>query len=145
MENISISHELRVLTNLIRQKTFSHETLNEVGPILGSQGYIIKFLSDNQGKDVFQKDIEKTFKIRRSTVTDAINRMEKGGLIKRESVNFDSRLKKISLTEKGIAVHNIIDKSFKNTENELKSALTKQELELFFSLIKKLQTVVEKV
>ncbi len=145
MQNKSISQELKVLTNLIRRKTFSHETLNEVGQVLGSQGYVIRFLSENQDKDVFQKDIEKAFKIRRSTVTAALNRMEKGGLIKRESVDFDSRLKKISLTEKGLSIHNFIKKSFENTDNELKNALTQKEMDTFFSILSKLQSVLEKV
>ncbi len=145
MEKKSITHEVKILSNLIRRKTFNHDVLNEVGAILGSQGYIIKYLSDNQDKNIFQKDIEKTFKIRRSTVTSALNRMEKGGLIVRESVEFDNRLKKISLTIKGLEVHNFIKKSFENTDNDLKNALTEQEIEVFFTIIKKLQAVVEKV
>ena len=143
MENKSITHEIKVLSNLIRRKTFSHDTLSDVGAVLGSQGYVIKYLSENQDKDIFQKDIEKTFKIRRSTVTVALNRMEKGGLIKRESVDFDSRLKKISLTEKGLSVHNLIKQSFIKTDNELKNVLTEKELETFFKIIDKLQAVVE--
>ncbi len=143
MENKSISHEIKILSNLIRRKTFKHDAFNEVGDIIGSQGYVIKFLSKNQNKDVFQKDIEKTFKIRRSTVTVALNRMEKAGIIKRESVEFDNRLKKISLTEKGLSLHNFIIKSFENTDNDLKKVLSKQELENFFSTISKLQSVLE--
>lgn len=145
MQNKSISREIKILSNLIRRKTFKHDTFNEVGDIIGSQGYVIRFLSENQDKDVFQKDIEKTFKIRRSTVTVALNRMEKGGIIKRESVDFDNRLKKITLTEKGLSLHNLIVKSFENTDNDLKKVLTKQELENFFSTISKLQSVLEKV
>ena len=145
MENKSITHEIKVLSNLIRRKTFSHDIFNEVGAVLGSQGYVIKYLSENQDKDIFQKDIEKTFKIRRSTVTVALNRMEKGGLIKRENVDFDSRLKKISLTEKGLSVHNLIKQSFEKTDNELKSILTEKERECFFKIIDKLQAVVEQV
>ena len=94
-----IGAEIRILSNLIRRKTFDCDNASSVCGVLGSQGYIIKFLSENLEVDIFQKDIEKRFKVRRSTVTSALNRMEKAGLVKRESVAHDSRLKKISLTE----------------------------------------------
>jgi DNA-binding MarR family transcriptional regulator len=143
MENKSICHEVKVLSNLIRRKTFDNDCLKEIGPILGSQGYIIKYLSENQNCDIFQKDIEKKFKIRRSTVTSALNRMEKGGLVVRQSVERDSRLKKISLTEKGLSLHNYIESQFKSIENNLKAVLSNEEIDNFYNIIKKLQAVVE--
>ena len=51
----------------------------------------------------FQKDIEQRFAVGRSTVTNLIQLMEKKGFVKRESVKQDARLKKVILTEKGIA------------------------------------------
>ncbi len=138
-----ICTEIRILSNLIRRKTFDTDCFNEIGVILGSQGYIIKFLSENLNSDIFQKDIEKKFKLRRSTVTSALNRMEKAEFIKRESVDFDSRLKKITLTEKGLSVHRYIEGRINEIEKDLEKSLNKEEIEQFFSIIKKLQAVVE--
>lgn len=138
-----ISAEIRILSNLIRRKTFDNDCLNEIGVILGSQGYIIKYLSENLNSDIYQKDIEKKFKIRRSTVTSALNRMEKAEFIKRESVEFDNRLKKITLTEKGLSVHRYIENRINEIEKDLENSLSKEEMDKFFSIIKKLQAVVE--
>ncbi len=138
-----IGAEIRILSNLIRRKTFDCDNTSSVCGVLGAQGYIIKYLSENLEVDIFQKDIEKRFKVRRSTVTSALNRMEKAGLVKRESVSHDSRLKKISLTEKGLSLHNSIESRIKEVDSSLKSALTEEELDNFFAIIKKLQSVVE--
>ena len=56
-------------------------------------GWIIRYLYHNREKDVYQKDIEKMFSVRRSTVTNLIQLMEKKGYVRRESVAADARLK----------------------------------------------------
>ena len=66
-------------------------------------GWIIRYLYENREQDIFQKDIEQRFAVGRSTVTNLIQLMEKKGFVKRESVKQDARLKKVILTEKGIA------------------------------------------
>ena len=45
--------------------------------------------------DVYQKDIEEEFRIRKSTVTGILKLLEKNGFIRRESVPQDARLKRI--------------------------------------------------
>ena len=37
--------------------------------LTGMHGYLIRYLYENQGRDVFQKDIEEAFNITRSSVT----------------------------------------------------------------------------
>ena len=53
--------------------------------LTGMHGYLIRYLYENRGRDVFQRDIEKAFSISRSTVTVTLQLMEKNGLICRES------------------------------------------------------------
>ena len=65
-------------------------------------GWIIRYLIENQDKDIYQKDIEKHCSIGRSTVTNILQLMEKKGLIRREAVPNDARLKKVMLTQKGL-------------------------------------------
>ena len=65
-------------------------------------GWIMRYLYENRKKDIFQKDIEKFFSIGRSTVTNIIQILEKKGYVRRESVEYDARLKKVILTEQGI-------------------------------------------
>ncbi len=81
-------------------------------------GWILKYLYDNQDREVYQKDIEKRFGIGRSTVTTIIQLMEKRELVCRESVERDARLKKVTLTEKG-RLHNDLVKANIHRMNSL--------------------------
>lgn len=62
-------------------------------------GYI-KYCNDH-GSCVYQKDIENSFEIKRSSVASILANMEKGGYIVREVDGADARVKKVILTEKG--------------------------------------------
>ena len=143
MDKNYLGAEIRILSNLIRRKAFSIDVDENVGKAVGCQGFIIKFLYDNLNNEIFQKDIEKHFKVRRSSVTSALSRMEEAGLISRCSVERDSRLKKILLTQKGLDLHYKIEQKIKETEELLTSSLTDEEYEAFFHIIKKLQKSVE--
>ena len=67
------------------------------------QKHILKFiLLETMHKDLYQKDIEEEFQIRKSTVTGYVQLMEKNGLIQRKSVESDARLKSLIPTEKAI-------------------------------------------
>ena len=50
--------------------------------------------------DIYQKDIEKAFQIRRSSATGILQLLEKNGFIYRETVEWDARLKKLLPTPK---------------------------------------------
>ena len=60
------------------------------------------FVFSQQG-DVYQKDIESFFKLRRSTVSSQLDTLEKKGLIQRVPVSHDARLKKAGSYRGGTA------------------------------------------
>lgn len=65
------------------------------------QKHILKFiLLETMHKDLYQKDIEEEFQIRKSTVTGYVQLMEKNGYLTRESVKGDARKKRLVPTEK---------------------------------------------
>ena len=68
------------------------------------QRWVIGYLSEHEGKDVFQRDLEEEFSVRRSTATGILQLMEKNELITREPVSHDARLKKLVLTPKAIEI-----------------------------------------
>ena len=107
-------------------------------------GWIIRYLYHNREKDVYQKDIEKMFSVRRSTVTNLIQLMEKKGYVRRESVAADARLKKVLLTEKGIESHETIEKMIDHIEEELTDGISEEELRVFYEVIRKITDNVEK-
>lgn len=101
-------------------------------------GWIIRYLYDNCEKDIFQKDIEKTFSIGKSTVTNIIQAMEKKGYIRRESVEYDARLKKVVLTEKGIKNNKNIETMFSRMNQMIEENIDEKEKENFFLVTDKI-------
>ena len=80
-------------------------------------------------KDIYQKDIEKEFQIRRSTATGILQLLEKNGFVVRESVEWDARLKKIVPTEKAEGVREEILSNIRYMEKILKQGISKQDME----------------
>lgn len=111
--------------------------------LTGTHGWAIAYFYDHRDEDVFQRDFEKACNIRRSTATSILQLMEKNGLIVRESVPYDARLKKITLTEKALLLHRQIDTAFDELEEKLRASLTAQELAGFFSVLQKIQKEVD--
>lgn len=130
-----LAFAIRNVNILIKRRIDGSEGKILMDNVTGTHGYIICYLMDNKDRDVFQKDIEKRFSIRRSTCTNILNLMQKNGLISRSSVNTDARLKKITLTKKAEDIFCIIEKDRYSLENTLKNGLSESEIETLFSLL----------
>ena len=143
MEERRISLQLRLLNNLIHRLINTADVFKQMRELTGTHGYIIKYLMDHRSEDVFQRDIERTFSIRRSTASGILNLMEKNGLIKRESVQEDARLKKLVLTGKAIDLSNRITEDLESKERLMARGLTKQELDTFFAVLEKIKANLE--
>ena len=95
--------DILVIVNLIRHKINGSEKLSVVQKeISRRQAAVIGIIDEYQGKPVFQKDISRILKIRRSTATSMLQDMEREDLIKRMPVGGDMRLKQLLLTEKSM-------------------------------------------
>lgn len=105
----------------------------------GMHGYLLRYLYENQERDVFQRDIEKAFSISRSSVTVTLQLMEKNGLIRRESVAQDARLKRIVLTQKARDLHRQIEVDILAFESNLARGISEEEQEVFLRVAKKMQ------
>lgn len=80
---------------------------------------------------VFQHDVERAFGLSRSTATGILQLMEKNGLILRESVHNDARLKSLVPTEKAAHLDAQIGESLRRTEQRLTRGLSSAQLTLF--------------
>ncbi len=80
---------------------------------------------------IFQRDVERIFDMSRSTATGILQLMEKNGLILRESVASDARLKSLIPTEKAAQLDAQIGESLRQTERLLTQGLTNEQLALF--------------
>ena len=142
MNEKNVCKKVKMLANLTSRKIATTLDKKGIPDFTGGHGYIVCFIA-NSKVNVFQKDIEKEFKIRRSTVTTTLNLMEKNGIIMRESVKSDNRLKRISLTQKGYEYFEIFKKHIEETENEIESVLTDEEKAVFSKIIEKLISTFE--
>ena len=137
-----MGYEIKTINNLIRRRIDNVTVFSE--EITGMHGWIIGFIYHNQkNRDIFQRDIESEFLIRRSTATGMLQLMEKNDLIIREPVAYDARLKKIVLTPKAVAYHKAIVNELDQMEEQLRKGLTQEEIEEFFRLIRKIKKNIE--
>lgn len=108
-----------------------------------SQAYVIDFITDNNDRDVFQKDLEMEFDLKRSSVSLMLNNMEKHDLIKRVPVSEDARLKKIILTEKAIELSKKIAYAIDSVEIKLAENMDQDEINTFLNMLNKIRTNIE--
>jgi Transcriptional regulators len=138
----AISFEIRMLANLIKRQMDDGVSDGEDG-LTGMQGWVIGYLRGNSEREVFQRDLEKDFNIRRATVTGVLQLMERNGLIVRKPVVHDARLKKITLTPKAISQHDRVVQQFSEFENRLRQGLEEEEISVFFTIAEKLKINLE--
>ncbi len=133
-----LGFEIRTLNNCVK-RFFQATKPPELQQSTGVHGWAIKYFYENRNKDIFQLDFEERFSIRRSTATNMLKLMEKNGIITRESVDYDARLKKIVLTEKAVAIHKKAVKNIEMIESTLKNGITDEELASFYKVADKIK------
>ena len=87
---------------------------------------------------MFQKDIEEEFSLRPSSATELLKQMEKGGLIRREPVDYDGRLKKITVTEKALGYREQVVRDLADMEAELLRGVSREDLTVFFKVVEQM-------
>ena len=141
-KELHIGKEIDILSNKFK-RVINHK-VSQYG-VTGIQGKIIGFIRfESEKRDVFQKDIEEEFDIRRSSVTSVITLLEKNGYVKRVSFMQDARLKKLVLTDNGIELHNKVHNDIEDFEDYVKGELTKEELDKFMDILNRLSKRIEK-
>lgn len=143
MKEKMILTEFMKMFNLIKRSAFHNMEDFKQNDLTAQQSRLVCFIVKNSDKDLFQRDIESAFNIRRSSVTNLIQQLEKKGFIKRESVDNDARLKKIILTEKSIKADKIATERFNEIENKMTKNLTKEEKSILFNIIDKINKNME--
>ena len=127
----ALGPELRLLSNLIRRyfEQYSHKKC--IDEITGPNNWIIGYIGDQMDaeKDVYQRDLETRFGITRSTASKVVNLMVQKGLIERQSVVHDARLKKLVLTEKSLAIKKLMDEDHVLFEAALCRGFSEEELQ----------------
>lgn len=141
----NIANELKKLDIEIARKLFSISKENNIPePPSPLQGRIMDYLVLHQGKEVFQKDLEKDLNVSKATVSSALFTMEKNNIVKRTTSKDDARSKQIVVTEESIRVHENMKIVFDNLDKELTKNMSTDEIEAFFNTIEKLRKNLNK-
>lgn len=134
-----VGFEIRGISNMIKRRLDNIILQDDGQTATGVHGWVIGYLYDNMGKDVFQRDLESEFRIRRSTITEIIKLMEKNGYIKREPVSYDARLKKLMLTRKAVMFHEKIEEYIENLEEQITRDISDEDMDVFFAVMEKMK------
>ena len=134
-----VGYEIKTLENLITRKILL--TAKDAGyPALTTvQIRIMRYLFLNKDKEIYQKDIEKNFVVRRSTASGIIDTMEKNGMLERVNTDLDLRSKRIVITEKYAGKMELLEELINKFQDELLDGVSDSELNTFFSVIDKMK------
>lgn len=132
----SIGFTVKALSNQIQR---AMEELKAQQPqeenVTGMQGGFLSYIGDHSPtQDVFQRDVEAEFNVRRSTASGILSRLEEGGYIVRQNVTEDARLKRLRLTERGQRFYAQAISNIENLERQIALGLSDEELAQFFRI-----------
>ena len=140
----TIGFRVRTLSVAFKRAADAGKEDMENGKITRTHGWVIGYLYENRHRDVYQRDIEKQFSVRRPTMTEILKLMEKNGLIQREKDIRDARLKKILLTPLALEIHERHERNIQAFEEYIREGISDEELETFFKITEKLRENIEK-
>ena len=139
-----LGFRIRSLWQQVKRLMNRHLTENDGYGLTGMQFAIVSYIAkESTERDVFQKDLEQKFDIRKSTVTGILNTMERDGLLLRETVPYDARLRKMILTDKALQAKKNSEQVIDTVENQLSKGLTEEEIATFLTILEKISKNAE--
>lgn len=141
----NIGHKVRIINNTIDK--YFHSSWEKAGiEPTRMQCATLHYLRVHQGENVFQKDLEAAFSVSGATATNILKVMEKDGLICRVPMENDARLKKLEMTEKGVAFDNVARENIIRLEEGMKKGFTEEEITIFRDYLERMtQNIVDLV
>lgn len=140
-----VSWQIKQTNQTIKRYMDSHIAQmlgEEMSSTTGLHAMVLGYVSHQTrlGQDVYQRDLERQFHISRSTVTGILQLMEQNGLITREPVPQDARLKKLVLTEKAHALHQATHVMILDMEQQMRSGISQADLETTVRVLAQIRT-----
>lgn len=140
-----VGYQLKMLDRMFCKEMVKLFREDQYDGITMLGGWILEYLAFQEEEAIYQKDIERKFKTGKSTIAGTMKVLEKNDLIVRKSVKGDARLKQVCLTKKGEQYIERMCQRRDEMENRVSEGLSKEELNMFFQIVKKMQeNLVEK-
>lgn len=122
----TLGYRFRLIHNEIH-KRMEVKRLENGDDLTGMQRWILGFLREHDGEELYQRDIEAAFSVSRATASNMLHTMEQKRLITRVSVAHDARLKKLLLTERARSMTARADRDVREAEALLVKGFTEEE------------------
>ena len=120
---------INLLSRMVKKRL--NTTLQGLG-ITAIQSRVIFYILDHyEQQPVFQRDIESAFQLSRSTSTGSLQQLEKKGILRRESVASDARLKSLVPTEQAAELGCQVRACLRQIEQVLTRGLSDGQVQLF--------------
>lgn len=138
-EENKVGFQLKTLDHKFRRRMEAEMRKSGMECMSVINGWILAYLACHDKEDVYQKDLEKAFHVGKSSMAGTLKVMEEKGVVLRQSVKSDARLKKVVLTETGKAYMHKMDENRQKMEEIVCDDISDEELALFMKVIKKMQ------
>lgn len=132
-----LGYEVKTLARMMKQRIDDTEFMRTNEQMTGMQGWVLGYFTRHDGEEIFQRDLEAEFRVRRSTMTQLLNTMESRGLIERVEYEKDRRLKKIVPTTLAREYMERSIEAINEAEAQLTQGFSQQELDTFYSFIER--------
>lgn len=145
LKGMPVCMEIRRLSNLIRRFFEYSSARQKIDQATGNNSLIILYLAENSDREIYQKDIEVAFAVSRSTASKVLSLMEQKGLITRESVARDARLKRLRITDRARALTTAMQKEAQLMESMLMSGFSDEEQTQLIDYFRRMQENLAKI
>lgn len=132
-----LGYEVKTLARMMKQRIDDTEFMRTNEQMTGMQGWVLGYFTRHDGEEIFQRELEAEFRVRRSTMTQLLNTMESRGLIERVECEKDRRLKKIVPTTLAREYMERSIEAINEAEAQLTQGFSQQELDTFYSFIER--------
>ena len=131
VEDMHMGRLVGILSHQMMRNGNNPSIVMESDELTTLQKHVLKFiLLETLHHDLYQKDIEEEFQVRKSTATGMLQLMEKKGFIYRESAKQDGRLKRIVPTDKAKDILPAILEHIDKTEHWLEKGIPSEDITL---------------
>lgn len=134
-----MGHRIRKLDNMLKRNMQLALSGQGVDEVTAMNGFIIMYLHHHADQVIYQRDVEREFKIGRSAVTNILTRMEENGFVRRDTDGDDARLKRLTLTAKGEEQCQVLQSTIEWLNYRQMDGISDQERERFFATLEKIE------
>ncbi len=138
-EEERVGYQLKVLDRMFKKRMEEGMRKNGYDNLTMMNGWIIGYLIRHEKETVYQKDLEKNFKVGKSSLSGTLKIMEEKGFIERKAVPGNARVKQVVLTKKAKEYHCNMEQDRLRAEAQVTKGLSEQELQNFRDIVKKMQ------